>query len=142
MTHTRKIRLFASAVLAMLLVAVMPFGVFAEEVPVENAVVTEDAVPAEEAAAEEAPVEEAAPAEDAEEAEEADPLAEADAFIESYSDNVENTDEFTQNLNEALAVKRTDVKTYATIWALLPPVIAIVLALITKEVYSSLFIGI
>lgn len=31
---------------------------------------------------------------------------------------------------------------YGTIWALLPPVIAIALALITKEVYSSLFIGI
>ncbi|MCQ2447150.1 MAG: Na+/H+ antiporter NhaC family protein, partial [Clostridia bacterium] len=31
---------------------------------------------------------------------------------------------------------------YATVVALLPPVIAIVLALITKEVYSSLFIGI
>ncbi len=29
-----------------------------------------------------------------------------------------------------------------TIWSLLPPIIAIVLALITKEVYSSLFIGI
>lgn len=31
---------------------------------------------------------------------------------------------------------------YQTIWSLLPPVIAIGLALITKEVYSSLFIGI
>ena len=31
---------------------------------------------------------------------------------------------------------------YSTGWSLLPPVIAIVLALITKEVYSSLFIGI
>ena len=31
---------------------------------------------------------------------------------------------------------------YATFWALLPPVVAIVLALITKEVYSSLFVGI
>ena len=30
----------------------------------------------------------------------------------------------------------------ASVWAILPPVIAIVLALITKEVYSSLFIGI
>jgi Na+/H+ antiporter NhaC len=29
-----------------------------------------------------------------------------------------------------------------TFWALLPPIIAIVLALITKEVYSSLFVGI
>ncbi len=31
---------------------------------------------------------------------------------------------------------------YKTFWALLPPVIAIALALITKEVYSSLFVGI
>lgn len=31
---------------------------------------------------------------------------------------------------------------YATFWALIPPVVAIALALITKEVYSSLFIGI
>ena len=31
---------------------------------------------------------------------------------------------------------------YGTFWALLPPIIAIVLALITKEAYSSLFIGV
>ncbi len=31
---------------------------------------------------------------------------------------------------------------YSTIWAALPPLIAIVLALITKEVYSSLFLGV
>lgn len=31
---------------------------------------------------------------------------------------------------------------YATFWALIPPIVAIVLALITKEVYSSLFVGI
>ena len=31
---------------------------------------------------------------------------------------------------------------YSTFWALVPPVVAIALALITKEVYSSLFIGI
>ena len=31
---------------------------------------------------------------------------------------------------------------YATFWALVPPIVAIVLALITKEAYSSLFIGI
>ena len=31
---------------------------------------------------------------------------------------------------------------YATFWALIPPVVAIVIALITKEVYSSLFVGI
>ena len=31
---------------------------------------------------------------------------------------------------------------YATFWALVPPVVAIGLALVTKEVYSSLFIGV
>ncbi len=31
---------------------------------------------------------------------------------------------------------------YASFWALVPPVVAILLALITKEVYSSLFVGI
>ena len=35
-----------------------------------------------------------------------------------------------------------DSKYYKTIMALMPPVIAIVLALVTKEVYSSLFVGI
>ena len=31
---------------------------------------------------------------------------------------------------------------FATFWAMVPPLVAIALALITKEVYSSLFIGI
>ena len=31
---------------------------------------------------------------------------------------------------------------YGTFWALVPPILAIVLALITKEAYSSLFIGV
>ena len=31
---------------------------------------------------------------------------------------------------------------YATFWSLVPPLVAIILALITKEVYSSLFVGI
>ena len=31
---------------------------------------------------------------------------------------------------------------YASFWALIPPIVAIALALITKEVYSSLFVGI
>ncbi len=37
---------------------------------------------------------------------------------------------------------RRDKELYATIWALLPAFLAILLALITKEAYSSLFIGI
>ena len=31
---------------------------------------------------------------------------------------------------------------YGTFWALVPPLFAIILALITKEVYSSLFFGV
>ncbi len=41
-----------------------------------------------------------------------------------------------------LLVARLTSNVNATFWALLPPIIAIGLALITKEVYSSLFIGI
>ena len=40
------------------------------------------------------------------------------------------------------AVKPVEPRAYATIFALAPPIVAIVLALITKEVYSSLFVGI
>jgi len=35
-----------------------------------------------------------------------------------------------------------NMQMYATFWALVPPIVAIALALITKEVYSSLFIGV
>lgn len=42
---------------------------------------------------------------------------------------------------EAEAVEYTS-NMYATVWSLVPPLVAIILALITKEVYSSLFIGI
>ena len=65
----------------------------------------------------------------------------ASTFVDSYSDNVSG-DNFDANLEKALDAKRTDIPVYATWLALLPPIIAIVLALITKEVYSSLFIGI
>ena len=62
--------------------------------------------------------------------------AAASDFIDNYSDNVSTDAEFTTALNNALEAKRDDVKPFATGWALLPPVIAIVLALITKEVYQ------
>ena len=42
----------------------------------------------------------------------------------------------------AAAVAASGVETAATFWALVPPIVAIGLALITKEVYSSLFLGI
>ncbi len=45
-------------------------------------------------------------------------------------------------LAEEAAEEAPQSNVYGTIWSLLPPVVAIALALITKEVYSSLFIGI
>lgn len=77
---------------------------------------------------------------DAENAEEY--AAFAEEYIDAYSENVSEGEEFTSNLNKALTAKRNTVKPYATFLSLLPPIIAIALALITKEVYSSLFIGI
>ena len=49
---------------------------------------------------------------------------------------------FFRQMPELAADSTNPSRMYATIWALIPPVVAIVLALITKEVYSSLFIGI
>ncbi|MDO4475316.1 MAG: Na+/H+ antiporter NhaC family protein [Lachnospiraceae bacterium] len=48
----------------------------------------------------------------------------------------------TEAAEVAAAAAEYTPKMYATFWALVPPIVAIVLALITKEVYSSLFIGI
>ncbi len=72
-------------------------------------------------------------------------LADSEAateYLDSYSDNVGTDANFGENLNKALETKRTEIPMYSTWLSLLPPIIAIVLALITKEVYSSLFIGI
>lgn len=49
---------------------------------------------------------------------------------------------FFRQMPEVAVDAESPSKMYATFWALIPPVVAIVLALITKEVYSSLFIGI
>ena len=63
-------------------------------------------------------------------------------YLGSYSDNVGTDASFEANIQAAIATVRGDIGAYATFAALLPPIIAIALALITKEVYSSLFIGI
>lgn len=67
---------------------------------------------------------------------------EAMEYLDSYSDNVASDPDFDANIVSAIDTARSDVSTYATFAALIPPIIAIALALITKEVYSSLFIGI
>ena len=71
-------------------------------------------------------------------------MGEEDAFayLDSYADNVGVDENFDENIAAALATARESVSSYGTLLALLPPVIAIALALLTKEVYSSLFVGI
>ncbi len=66
----------------------------------------------------------------------------AHAYVDSYADNLGNDPEFKTHIETAIAKVRESIGSYASVLALLPPVIAIVLALITKEVYSSLIIGI
>ena len=63
-------------------------------------------------------------------------------YLDGYADNVGTDPDFDQNITTAIGTMQKDVRSYATALALLPPIIAIVLALITKEVYSSLFVGI
>ena len=61
------------------------------------------------------------------------------------ADEVETSAELVDESGEAVDEAEDEGsagKFHATFWALVPPVIAIGLALITKEVYSSLFVGI
>ncbi len=94
---------------------------------------------------EDAAVEAAAPAEEAAVEEAAADLTDFDAameYVDGYADKLQEDENFETNIQTALAAVRTEIPSYATLLAILPPIIAIVLALITKEVYSSLFIGI
>ena len=72
-------------------------------------------------------------------------LSDGDSALEyagRYADNIDADESFETHIKAAIATIQTSIKTYATVWSLLPALIAIVLALITKEVYSSLVIGI
>ena len=64
------------------------------------------------------------------------------SYLESYDENVGTDPDFAANIAQALVTVREGIGSYATFWSLLPPIIAIALALITKEVYASLFVGI
>ncbi len=63
-------------------------------------------------------------------------------YTSNYADNLQDDPAFETHLSTALSKVKETVPLYASAWSLLPPIIAIVLALITKEVYSSLLIGI
>ena len=75
---------------------------------------------------------------------EAAALSEEDAaaYLDDYASNVGSDPDFDANIADSIRVVRGSIGSYATILSLLPPIIAIVLALLTKEVYSSLFVGI
>ena len=66
----------------------------------------------------------------------------AAAYLDDYASNVGSDPDFDANIADSIRVVRGSIGSYATILSLLPPIIAIVLALLTKEVYSSLFVGI
>ncbi len=127
MTKTRSKRTLAlSAILLMMLMSfVMPFA-SAEEVSEAEFLATAPAFDSENMSADEVVAYKEA----------------ASAFIDNYSSHVGSDENFDSNLSKAIAAKRDDTPSYAGILSLLPPIIAIVLALITKEVYSSLFVGI
>ena len=74
--------------------------------------------------------------------EDAEDAQTASDYIDSYADNLANDSGFETHVKQAIAKVRETIKAYASFWSLVPPIIAILLALITKEVYSSLFIGI
>ena len=132
---TNKTRVFALLIVLMVaLSTLLPFSAFATET-------TEGTQTQEVAEVTETATTESEEAEEAEAAPDLTDSEQASEFIDAYSENV-GSENFTEDLNQAIATKRQDVKPFATIWALLPPIIAILLALITKEVYSSLFIGI
>lgn len=63
-------------------------------------------------------------------------------YVDDYADNLNADENFSEHIDTAIAKVRETNKYFATFLSLLPPIIAIVLALITKEVYSSLVIGI
>ena len=66
----------------------------------------------------------------------------AKAYVEAYADNVQADRDFKAHEATALATVRQAEPLFGTWWAIFPPLLAIVLALVTKEVYSSLFLGI
>ncbi len=63
-------------------------------------------------------------------------------YVDAYADNLSSDPDFETNVDIAIDTVRQDVGAYATWLSLLAPVVAIALALITKEVYSSLIVGI
>ncbi len=73
---------------------------------------------------------------------EVSPEDSAQEYIDNYADNMQADPDFAENSKLAVEKIRESTPAFATFWSLLPALIAIALALVTKEVYSSLFVGI
>ena len=71
-----------------------------------------------------------------------DDVKSAKDYVDAYAANVQYDKKFKEHEKRALLTVRQGNRVYGTWWAIFPPLLAILLALITKEVYSSLFIGI
>ncbi len=69
-------------------------------------------------------------------------VGDAKAYVDAYADNVQADKAFKAHEAQALATVRQEEPLFGSWWAIFPPLLAILLALITKEVYSSLFLGI
>lgn len=69
-------------------------------------------------------------------------VKDAKAYVDAYAENVRFDREFKAHESQALETVRREEPFFGTWWAVFPPILAILLALITKEVYSSLFLGI
>ena len=150
MRNQKNLKVLFSLLLVFAVVSSMFMTVMAEPeealIGESEEIIAEAEVTAEEVVAEEITEEVAAeePAEVLEEvaAEEAAEEFDAWGYIDGYSDNVTGDENFEENLDKALTMAKEEIPVYAGWLSLLPPIIAIALALITKEVYSSLFIGI
>ena len=126
-TMTMKKRAFA--LIFCLMLAFSAFVALADEAP--GYVQYVDALQAEE------------PVEEVEVDEAQDLLDHAYAYIDGYADAIQADENNNVNIAEAVKeVQKQVTPFYATIWSILPAIIAIILALLTKEVYSSLFVGI
>ncbi len=64
------------------------------------------------------------------------------AYLEQYADNVSTDPDFSDNVENAIETAQTANGSYATIVSLLPPVIAIILGLLTRQIYLSLAAGV
>ena len=113
--------------IAILALAAAPFAFAQDDAP--DAAALEAASPTEETAAATEPLD----------------FADSDiaqGYIDGYAENVQDDPNFAENIQSALATIQAKLPAYGTFWAIFPPLLAILLALITKEVYSSLFLGI